>query len=99
MRRGSMRKGFKGSENFGALDGPLGSTLLPGFQRIGLPLRCWIYNYDSDWTPLLAGLSPAGMAVSLAARSISTELSYPHHVRTAPDSDPRADVPVRSDGH
>jgi hypothetical protein len=27
------------------------------------------YNYNSDWTPLLAGLSPAGMAASLAARS------------------------------
>src|SRR5215813_15166301 len=25
------------------------------------------YNYNSDWTPLLAGLSPAGMAASLAA--------------------------------
>jgi len=24
-------------------------------------------NYNSDWTPLLAGLSPAGMAASLAA--------------------------------
>jgi hypothetical protein len=29
------------------------------------------YNYNSDWTPLLAGLSPAGMAASFAARSIS----------------------------
>ena len=28
------------------------------------------YNYNSDWTPLLAGLSPAGMAASFAARSI-----------------------------
>jgi len=25
------------------------------------------YNYNSDWTPLLAGLAPAGMAASLAA--------------------------------
>jgi len=25
------------------------------------------YNYNSDWTPLLAGLSPARMAASLAA--------------------------------
>src|ERR1017187_9812678 len=32
------------------------------------------YNYNSDWTPLLAGLSPAGMAASLAARSFATEL-------------------------
>src|SRR5450759_4450295 len=33
------------------------------------------YNYNSDWTPLLAGLSPAGMAASLAARSLATESS------------------------
>ena len=33
------------------------------------------YNYNSDWTPLLAGLSPAGMAASLAARSFATERS------------------------
>ena len=25
------------------------------------------YDYNSDWTPLLAGLSPIGMAASLAA--------------------------------
>jgi hypothetical protein len=31
------------------------------------------YNYNSDWTPLLAGLSPAGMAASLAARSRTTD--------------------------
>jgi hypothetical protein len=30
------------------------------------------YNYNSDWTPLLAGLSPAGMAASLAARSFAS---------------------------
>ena len=28
------------------------------------------YGYNSDWTPLLAGLSPAGMTSSLAARSL-----------------------------
>src|SRR5260370_23096911 len=33
--------------------------LLPGFQRIGLPLSVAGYDYNSDWTPLLAGLSPA----------------------------------------
>jgi VIT family len=27
------------------------------------------YDYNSDWTPLLAGLSPAGMNASLAART------------------------------
>jgi hypothetical protein len=31
------------------------------------------YNYNSAWTPLLAGLSPAGMAASLAARSFATD--------------------------
>src|SRR5208282_386651 len=39
------------------------------------------YNYNSDWTPLLAGLSPAGMAASLAARSISTERGHRFRVR------------------
>jgi hypothetical protein len=38
--------------------------LLPGFQRNG-PVAG--YNYSSDWTPLLTGLSPARMAASLAA--------------------------------
>jgi hypothetical protein len=33
------------------------------------------YNYNSDWTPLLAGFSPAGMAASLAARSKCEELA------------------------
>src|SRR5262249_56089452 len=30
------------------------------------------YNYSIDWTPLLAGLSPAGMAARLAARHTCT---------------------------
>ena len=42
--------------------------LLPGFQRISLPPVAG-YDYNSGWTLLLAGLSPAGMAASLAARS------------------------------
>ena len=37
--------------------------LLPGFQRDKCPAAG--YDYNSDWTPLLAGLSPAGMAASL----------------------------------
>jgi hypothetical protein len=32
------------------------------------------YDYNSDWTLLLAGLSPAGMAASLAARSKAVHL-------------------------
>src|SRR5215813_2599767 len=42
----------------------LRGLLLPGFQR-DHPVAG--YDYNSDWTPLLAGLSPAGMAASLAA--------------------------------
>jgi hypothetical protein len=41
------------------------------------------YNYNSDWTPLLAGLSPAGMAASLAARSFATG-SSPQQARPSP---------------
>ena len=33
------------------------------------------YNYSSDWTPLLAGLAPAGMAASLAAPDPYMQLS------------------------
>src|SRR6266568_8217544 len=33
------------------------------------------YNYNSDWTPLLAGLAPAGMAASLAAPEPYVRLS------------------------
>src|SRR3954465_4198970 len=33
------------------------------------------YDYNSNWTPLLAGLSPAGMAASLAAPDPTS--SYP----------------------
>jgi hypothetical protein len=34
------------------------------------------YNYNSDWTPLLAGLSPAGMAASFAAPDPDLILSH-----------------------
>src|SRR3954449_10012893 len=34
------------------------------------------YDYNSNWTPLLAGLSPAGMAASLAAPDL-TEFPQP----------------------
>src|SRR5262249_7691521 len=43
--------------------------LLPGFQR-DEPVAG--YNYSSDWTPLLTGLSPARMAASLAAPTPSS---------------------------
>ena len=47
------------------------------------------YNYDIDWTPMSAGLSPAGMAASFAARSIATEASGP---QPEPDFDPFPDA-------
>jgi len=34
------------------------------------------YNYNSDWTPLLAGLSPARMAASLAAPTPSSQWTF-----------------------
>jgi len=38
------------------------------------------YNYDIDWTPMSAGLPPAGMAASFAARSHRTwRADFPHH--------------------
>src|SRR5499433_3589259 len=33
------------------------------------------YDYNSDWSPLLAGLSPAGMAVSFAAPDPDVQIS------------------------
>ena len=55
------------------------------------------YNYNSDWTPLLAGLSPARMAASLAAPTPSSQGTctlyslpvsrrFAHHVRFAFES-------------
>src|SRR5262249_17724378 len=62
--------------------------LLPGFQR-DEPVAG--YNYSSDWTPLLTGLSPARMAASLAAPTPSsyrtcTDYSLPVSRRTAKHS-------------
>src|SRR6516162_4037838 len=50
------------------------------------------YNYSSGWTPLLAGLSPAGTTTSLAARP----LRFPDDpsCASAPFQDPgRTDAP------
>ena len=63
------------------LDRPaFGDFYFQAFDRsVSLPVAG--YNFNSDWTPLLAGLSPAGMAASLAARSIATETRCPRYVR------------------
>ena len=38
------------------------------------------YNYSVDWTPVLAGLPPARMSASFAARSHRTwRADFPHH--------------------
>src|SRR5215470_12579054 len=41
------------------------------------------YNYSSDWTPLLAGLAPAGTAASFAAPTLAT--GPPATALTRPD--------------
>src|SRR5208337_1339135 len=52
----------------------LGDFYFQAFDRsVSLPVAG--YNFNSDWTPLLAGLSPAGMAASLASRSWRDELA------------------------
>lgn len=43
--------------------------------NVSVSLHVAGYNYNSDWTPLLAGLSPAGMAASFAARSFATDVA------------------------
>jgi hypothetical protein len=68
--------------------------LLPGFQRVGRPSAAG-YDYNSVWTPLLAGPSPAGMAASLAAlvrpcsRPASTSGSRPTYSITSSASKSR----------
>ncbi len=65
----------------------LGDFYFQAFDRsVSLPVAG--YNYNSDWTPLLAGLSPAGMAASLAARSWGKELA--EHFSSAALSRPDA---------
>ena len=75
FRAGQVLRGFTGSlplrpvrllaplHGSDRLPGQRG-LLHPGFQRNRLVAG---HDYSSDWTPLLAGLSPAGMAASLAA--------------------------------
>jgi hypothetical protein len=55
------------------------------------------YDYNSDWTPLLTGLSPAGMAASLAALECRSQT--PHvfaSSREAHDTLPTDRRPQRS---
>jgi hypothetical protein len=43
--------------------------------KVALPVAG--YNYNSDWTPLLVGLTPTGMAASLAAPEFATKKHSP----------------------
>src|SRR5256714_7654355 len=52
---------------------PGGSYFQASNGSVALPVAG--YDYNSDWTPLLAGLSPAGMAASLAAPDPYVQLS------------------------
>jgi hypothetical protein len=63
--------------------------LHPGFRRIGRPPCRW-NDYNSDWTPLVAGLSPAKMATSLAA-PVSVMYTRRHaHSMSSPIGPPAA---------
>src|SRR5262249_20240420 len=70
--------------------------LLPGLQR-DAPVAG--YNYSSDWTPLLTGLSPARMAASLAAPPLSSSgpcptSSLPASRRTSSPPAPASQFPL-----
>ena len=79
FRAGGEFRGFHGSLICYGLPGcSAPCTDLTGFPAIGafyfqasnrlVTLPVARYNYSVDWTPTLAGLSPAGMAARLAAR-------------------------------
>jgi hypothetical protein len=79
FRAGGEFRGFHGSHICYGLSGcSAPCTDLTGFPAIGafyfqasnrlVALPVAGYNYSIDWTPMLAGLSPAGMAARLAAR-------------------------------
>src|SRR6266567_4364827 len=56
------------------------------------------YNYDIDWTPMSAGLPPAGMAASFAARSHRTwRADFPHRRSSTVGSQhcKRLQLPIR----
>jgi len=63
LRPARLLAPLHGSDQFPSQRG----LLLPGFQR-DRPVAG--YDYSIDWTPMLAGLSPARMTARLAARPI-----------------------------
>ena len=83
FRAGLLLRGYTGSLPLRPvrLLAPLhGSDRLPGQRGLlhpGLQRGRHVagHDYNSDWTPLLAGLSPAGMAASLAAPDPYVSLS------------------------
>src|SRR5215210_7279648 len=82
VSRGACFRGFPGSHLLrpvrllAPLDGSDQVSLATGdfyIQASGgsVALPAAGYDYNSHWTPLLAGLSPAGMAASLAAPDLT----------------------------
>jgi hypothetical protein len=61
-RIGRLSVDGPGQNNPDPSEGPWGEGFV---TQVALPAAG--YDYNSDWTPLLAGLSPAKMATSLAA--------------------------------
>ena len=77
VSRGARFRGYSGSQLLRPVRLLAPSTDLTGLPANGgfyfqafsgaVALPAAGYDYNSVWTPLLAGLSPAGMAASLAA--------------------------------
>src|SRR5262249_38715836 len=65
-----------------------------------VPLPAPRYDYNSDWTPLLAGLAPAGMAASFAAPRLGTRLlarlCHGRHLRRLSCTHLQGATPARS---
>jgi hypothetical protein len=74
-----------------------GSASTPPAPRLETrgPNKTQINELEEDYRQFNDDINVCLPTFGSAAGSISTELSYPHHVRLAPDSDRRADVPVR----
>jgi hypothetical protein len=54
------------------------------------------YDYNSDWTPLLVGLSPTGMAARLAARQSAAGIPAASPVSTSMTRSPTGGNPGRT---
>ena len=101
---GGRFRGFHGSRiYYGLPDCSPPCTDLTGFSASGgfyfqasngsVAFPVTGYGYSIDWTPILAGLSPAGMAARLAARHTPT-VAKTLVVCPAPKPDPPLTQPI-----